>query len=71
MHIASGKMSATASLTALLLPADPLEPCRLVSIPNKSSAISDALGGGLIHDHSRAPMVRRGLTIVPILRIDE
>jgi hypothetical protein len=37
-------------LTALLVPVDGAGPCRLVQVPDRSAAISDAIGGGAIDE---------------------
>lgn len=37
-------------ITALLIPADPGEPCTVLALPLTSVALSDAIGGGLLDD---------------------
>lgn len=37
-------------ITALLIPADPGEPCTALALPLTSVALSDAIGGGLLDD---------------------
>ena len=49
MHVVSPGAS-PAQLTALLMPAQVETPCQIVSVRNRSAAISEAIGGGLIDD---------------------